>query len=340
MTRNPSVDFEPSSDPLQRGVDLRYSSRLPLVGIPTVYRSNSKAVVDIVDEALGSWRDFRGALDASLGDEVTIKIVVQQGEERFASPPTFRYRMPDPHRVLVSAPGCVAISDVARREAIAYVSPEVVAHRERFRYGLVEALANFIIGYLDRQPLHTAAVVRDSVAVLLFAGAGVGKSTLTYAAKRAGYRVMSEDFVWLQLDPRLRVWGLATRVYLSPDATTFFPELDGAASTTIDVNGDEKLAVPIQPHERPDRPFADRVAVCVLERSPTGESRLDRLQESDVHDRVTDVREPGFDLFADTIEAAADQLSRDGGWRLSIGRDPFGALPLIDTIVSDRLQRS
>jgi hypothetical protein len=322
--------FERCSDPLYRSVPLPYATRIAVLGIPTTFRSNARPVIDLIDEALGQWRGSECYVGPESQDEVTIRLIVQDVPYEDAGRSAIIYRMPDAHRLLLTARGAVGISDADRRDAVLYVAPALVHDREHFRYGFMESLTLFIISFLDRLPLHAAAVARDGAALLLAGRAGVGKSTLAYAALRAGMPVMAEDIVWVSLQPHLRVWGLTTTVHLPRDADQFFPELMDAAGTIV-ASGEEKTVMEVPPDARPDRPVADSARVCLLERNSGPGCVLQRASPEEVKQFFAGNLETGFDMFDPALRSRVEhQVAAPGGWKLGLGTDLSQAVRLLE----------
>lgn len=318
----PALPSTPASPP--------YTWDVPFLGIRTRFESNAEHVVALAQDALGAWG---AAGDVEAPEEpVVVRIDVDEGDPAgdTAARVPFRYDI-DGRRLRITGPGVEAAADLATRRARARVAAHVVADREHFRYGVLESLALFILSYLDRQPLHAAAVARDDRVVLLVGRAGVGKSSLTYAAARAGFAVFAEDIVWLQTAPVLRVWGLANRMHLPADAHRRFPELQGR-QPTVSAAGELKLVVPVQPSQRPARPFTSGPAVCLLERNGGAKPTLAPVGAAELR-RLLEPTEAGFLLFADTIGPALDGLVPSGGWRLELSDDPTAAVPLLERIV-------
>ena len=305
----------------------RHAWNVPILGIPTRFESNTAAVLAVAREALGPWQ--AAPVDGAARDgQVVIRVDVTEHDPETvnASPGPLRYRL-DGRRVTVTGAGVRGVADAAARRAEAQVSTAVLASVEYFRYGVLESLTLFILSDLDRQPLHAAAVARDGAVALLVGSAGVGKSTLTYAALRAGFRVFAEDIVWLQLRPGLRVWGLASRIHLPAHAGRHFPELAGRPLALV-AAGEPKLVVPLSPEHRPVEPFASRVGVCLVDRALNGTATLEPASPEAVRRRLAP-SEPGFLRFAETIGPALDALAVPGGWCLTLSPRPDDAIPLL-----------
>lgn len=325
---------EPRTDPLQREVRLERTVTIPVLGVPVRYASNDEAVILAAEEAFGAWHVAEHVPQLLSEQRVTVRIFVEEGSESGGDHSPITYRMPDPDRVLVRTPGSIAVADVARRDATAYVTRELVNDRAHFRYGILEAITLAILTQLDRQPVHAAAITRDQAGLLLAGPSGTGKSTLTYAATKHGFKVLAEDMVYVQMHPRLRVWGLPGHLHLPAAARRHFPELASSLPTLL-ANGKEKIAINLRAaNALPEMPVAPRAGICVLARH-SGPPSLEMLSGDVLTDLMTARLEPGFDVFAETVVPAIEMLARFGGWRLHLGDDPADAIPLVEEMFGE-----
>lgn len=252
------------------------------------------------------------------------------GRARFHTP--VRHRTPDSARLIVSALGSIGIADSDRRTALAYVSPALVADDAHFRDTVLEAMTLNLLTGLDRHPMHAAAVARDGRALLLAGGSGAGKSTLAFAAHGAGFDVLSEDRVWIQLAPRLRVWGWPGEVRLVSSSTApFAGSLGGAAPSTRD--GKTKLSVAIEARGMACRAAAD-ARVCVLDPRRASEPSVVALSEGEVATALTRDVAPGFDRFPKRHARVVATLAERGGWRLTLADDPRRAIPYLEAMLA------
>lgn len=323
-----------STDPLYRDVALDHVTTIPVLGIPVRFASNAAEVTALAEEVFAAWRVLDGRPELRESEGVRARFILHEGDEGRvddaggAGHVALRYRMPDARRVLLMTPGSMGLADPDRREALAYVTAELVGDRQHFRYGVLEALVLAVLTQLDRRPFHAAALVRNGAALLLAGPSGVGKSTLTYAGMRAGLRVLAEDTVNLQLEPTPRVWGMPGYLHLPPDARSHFPELADRKATLM-ANGKEKLAIDLKAIDAVAAlPVAERAGLCVL---AAGAPRptLERIDAATVEAALTAVRETGFDVFEDTVPDVVRRLAPDGGWRLRLSDDPAAAVPLL-----------
>ena len=341
------VPFDRSPDALYFGVPLRYVVDLPVLGIPVKFESNSAAALDVVEDVFGAWRALHDSPELIAPEGVRVRLIVHDGDEGGASHAPLTFRMPDAERVIVHTPGSVSITDCRRRDAVAYVTPSLLADRAHVQYGVVEGMALCLVTACGRYPLHAAAIARGQVALLLAGPPGTGKSTLAYQAGRAGFRVLSDDTAYVQLEPVFRLWGRPGRVYLPPAACTHFPELAGRTPSLL-TDGREKAVVAI-PDDWQVRgagetggpgavaPVAYRAGVCLLERTPGGERAPSFTPASP--SEVQAFLKEGVGIsrvrFGGALDEALARVSGAGGWRLSLSANPADALPFLDEMLAE-----
>lgn len=310
---------------------LAHRTELPVLGIPVRFETDSDAIMAVVTDTFGVWRAARQSGGTHETTKVHVRLMSHEGPEGEPHAPV-TYHMPDRQRLLLRTPGSVGHADLARHDAVAYVTPALVADREHFRYSVVEALTYFVLSDLDRCPFHAAALVRGARALLLAGPSGVGKSTVTYAASRRGFRVLAEDIVWLAFKPRFRIWGLARRVNLPKDAARMFRELADARASLL-ANGKEKIALPLETTGGAEQLLADGGAICLLSRSG-GPAGLVEVGSDEIERALLARVEAGFDRYRDAIPAAVAALAARGGWRLNLSDDPTDALPHLEEMLT------
>ena len=297
-----------------------YSVTYPVLGIPVCYQSDSPEVLAVAEEAFGCWSGAAPADAWAAADPVTVRIHVVPGPEPREHPVNVGVRLRGPFALSLRAPGVRGFAHAGRRTAAARVTTGMLTQRAQFRYSVLEAMTLFIVTALDRQPIHAAAVMRGGTALLLAGPSGVGKSSLAYAALRAGLGVLSEDCIFLQDEPVPRAWGLPGFVHLHPDAVRWFPELRDVSARIRDA-GDLKLAVP----SRGAVVGVERAGICLVRRGAG--PHLERLPPAEIERAFVENLEEGFDLFADRIGPRVHRLAEHGGWRFTLPPSPLQAVP-------------
>jgi len=312
------------------------AARYCVLGLPLRVESNSPRVLAVAREAFGApagetagarVRECESAKEATPALARVHVHVLQPGEREGDGVVT--HAVPHRELLILSGGGCSGFADTARREAVVEVPVALLDEAAHFRSGVLEALALFLLARMDRDPLHAAAVARGGSALLLAGPSGVGKSTLVYAAARAGLRVLAEDAVFLQLDP-FRAWGMPRRVHLLPNTARFFPELS-AVQPGLLFNGKTKLAVDLRggggDGDEAASPMAERAGICLLARGST--PGIERLAAEAVVDALTAAPEPGFDLYADSVGARIRRVAEQGAWRMTLPPHPADAIPML-----------
>ena len=300
---------------------LEHTLSLPVLGIDTRFETNSEAVVEMVEQSFGRWRE----LPASQRTEhtpVRVRIAVIDGSVPKGTHSITYVSGPD-HRLALRSDACVAEVDPPRRESIARVSAEAIQDREQFRVGILEAITFALLAAFDRHPLHAAAITRGDRTALLAGAGGSGKSTLAYLAYSAGLDVLSDDHVWIQLEQGCRIWGSAPHARLRSEAAVHFPEIDHP--------GADKLAVHLAPRDAGHQLVARGPVVCILARGDA--ASLTPLTTSEIESELISQLSPGFDRFPERNHAAFRRIAQSGGWRLTLSNDPRDSLPLLRRVL-------
>jgi hypothetical protein len=179
----------------------------------------------------------------------------------------------------------------------------------------INTIVLFLVARAGRIPVHASAIIIDDRALVLAGRSGSGKSALAMAANQAGLPVLSEDSVFVQLEPSFFLWGLPEAIHLlERDAP---PGIEGATRVR---RGRVKRAYPVANC----RTGADNGVLCVL-------AQGDRvtLEPSDREQAVralTQRPEPGYDFYGRRMEDAVRAIAARGCWRLSLSKDPKAAI--------------
>jgi hypothetical protein len=133
--------------------------------------------------------------------------------------------------------------------------------------------------------------------------------------------VLSDDTVFVQLTPRLTIWGWPTAAHLlARDAP------DAAGPTRLR-NGTLKQIVPLRSASHAAI-ACNHAVLCLLSRSRGGEPTLGPAATGAIEERLWPLDE-GFDLLPDPIAVALARLSASGVWDLGLSTDPAEAIRLL-----------
>lgn len=303
---------------------------LPVLGLPVRFDADDPAALDAVLAAYGEWRSLAAhphlAPTPGLAPCVHVRL-------RVVPPPAGAPPLEDAppaidvtgSRLVLSAPGARAEAELRTAEARAVLDTRALADPARLRADVLDTLLLFLLTRRDRQPLHAAAVIHAGTAAILAGPGGTGKSSLAWAAARAGLRVLSDDAVYLQLRPRLRVWGFDTPLHLLPDAAGAGPIPEGAPLRLR--GGRAKAAIPL--HDGwSEPPVTERAVLFLLERG-TRRVTVQRIDPEGAVALLGASLEPGFDVFRDALLPPLRALARAGAWRLRLSHDPDEAIAAV-----------
>jgi hypothetical protein len=282
-----------------RDARLPYEELLPVLGIPVRFESNSSEVMALVDESFGSWRGSGDVDVATSAPPLRVRVVVHEDREpglAHRGRPPVRHSWFGATRLMIKSPRSSALTDPARREAVAYVTTELVAMRDLFRHEMLEAMTLSLLAHFDRHLLHAAAIAHEGRALLLVGPRDLVRSATSGLAQRAGLDVLSEDRVWIQREPRLRIWGW--------------------------------------PGGRASAPFAHSAVVCLLERGARPVS-LVRVPATELVHRIASAVAPASHRYPERHRAIVRQLAAPGGFALRWSPDQADALPLLLRMLGD-----
>lgn len=216
--------------------------------------------------------------------------------------------------------GVIGAADPASGRASCRVPMRTFASPDRLRSEILDPLVLYLLGRNDRAPVHASCFAAGDLAILLSGPSGSGKSCLALAADAGGFPVLSEDTIYVQLRPQLRVWGWPGPVHLLPANAP-----QARAFATRVRNGKTKLAVPIGAAGAADV-SKTRAVFCLLERGDT--VSLERLAPGEALQGLAHL-EAGFDVMAEEVRAAHTALTRNGAWRLTLSAYPDEAIRFV-----------
>lgn len=284
-----------------------FSSETTLFGIGISFQSNHP-------EALGcALLEFPQDSGPVSSGEAAVRIVLVADEKNV--PAADSSRINGRHLEIVER-GITVRADGERGCGTCIFHPEAVAG-EAFA-NAIHTVALFLVAQRGRIPLHAAAIIVHDRALVLAGRSGAGKSALALAADRAGLPILSEDTVFLQLQPSLRIWGRPMFVHLSGKDV---PAGDGGGIRIR--SGRVKRAIPIV-HRCPRAEQAQLVLLTKGDRVV-----FQRLDPEDAVRALCRDPEPGYEFYGARLEEAVRGVAAGGCWRLTLSAnadDAIGAL--------------
>lgn len=224
-----------SADPLWSAVEAVHTARFAVLGLTIELAATDPRLVELAAESFG-------AFAPAPPDAPVLRIDAAFGsDERSTRPPpahALRHRERAGLFTATDGASVVALDLPSGRAAVfadAASEPTVIRHE------LIEALAWRFATHHGLIALHAACVIVDGTTLVLRGAGGAGKSTLAYAAARAGHTLVSEEVTWFDphapdarrapgpsgIEPTLR--GAPWRIGLEPSAIALFPELASLA---------------------------------------------------------------------------------------------------------------
>jgi hypothetical protein len=285
---------------------------LPLLGVALRIGSADARITNALNEVYGHWRDWaRLAGPVSRPDP--------QPHIRFAlAGPLATCRLSPPrielsgHRIRMRGTFVRGAADLRRRTGHAVFSPTLLNDLERFRADAVDSLALAILTRLDRTPIHASAIANETTALVLAGPSGIGKSTLAHLGREAGYTLIADEAVYVQTDPKMRVWGFARPPRPRPPGSTNQTKIVG--QSTID-----RLVVPMR----------EQAIVCVLRRDGPAKGAIESITAEQCARELIDQLDPGFDHFQEVLPATVRALATNGAWRFHLPAKPHDTVPFL-----------
>ena len=287
-----------------KGTAWELRCHLAPLGVAVLVIANDPALLAAVRAAYADWTveapALRGTIELRLERKTGAPESVSDGIRVEGS------------RLTVGMPGAAGWADARSGRACCVVTDATDTVAE-----IVDTILLFLLARTGRTPVHAAGVMLGETALILAGPSGSGKSTLALAAIQSGLPILSDDTLYIQLDPHLRLWGFPRPIHV------FEKDAPPGEHPERLRGGKRKKAVP--PSVR-GALFADRSELIVLERGnalnlrpiepPEAIASLSRL-------------DPGFDLLAEASGQAIRALAEAGAWRLTLSRDPRAAIALL-----------
>jgi len=296
-----------SDGPLAAGVGCRIA---PL-GVPTLILSDDAGLRDTARAAYDDWR----AQPPFAEPVITLRLEVGDNSGPIEEA---RIRI-EGSRLTLDGAGVAGWADAISKRAHCVAPRRLIGAPEALAETVMDTLLLFLLARTGRTPMHAAGVMFGDTALVLAGPSGSGKSTLSLAAMTRGLPILSDDTLYIQLQPGVRIWGFRRPIHVFPaDA----PRFNHATRLR---GGKLKAVIPLSPGAAGPA-VADKAMLVLLERG----DRL-ALTPIDAETALAGLSrlDAGFDLLPQESGAAARALAGDGAWRLTLARDPGAAIDFL-----------
>jgi hypothetical protein len=214
-----STPSAPASDPLLNATPFPFALELYPLGFPLILETTSARVLDAARE---SWGVCEKLFDCP---PIRVRAGVSGNQDQpIAWPPTFRSSR---HLLsITSDAGNMAVVDLNAGFAFSWVTEEIAAQRDEYRYFFLEAMVYLLLSSKHVAAIHAACIERNGQGLLLCGETAAGKSSLAYACARRGWTFVSDDSINIVRGSKpLALVGNCFSLRLRPDAPELFPEL-------------------------------------------------------------------------------------------------------------------
>lgn len=235
--------------------------------------------------------------------------------------------------------GSACLIDLRRRRALGRFSPGVAADVDCWRRVLLPNAVGLMSEALGLTALHCATVEKDGHGLLIAGGSGAGKSILSLALARRGFRFLSDDWTYFSYtNGRLCASHIAAPIKLLPDAVQFFPELR-TLNPHVSLNGE--IAYEIDPETLfgVNRALAcEPMRIVFVERRREPGHRLSRIPPQEAAARLEYELEDLPGELADVgarQSAIVWQLASRKCWLFEHGENPDRAAEILERLCAD-----
>ena len=282
-------------------------SLLPL-GIPTLIIADDPQLIAAAGAAYAYW-----SVEAP-HSEPRIELRLEIGDASPSADVSLDIRV-EGSRLELKGGGAEGVADAVTSKARARVASALVNDLARF-IEVIDTLLLFLLARDGRTPVHASGFMLGELAILLAGPSGSGKSTLALAAAERGLAILSDDMLFVQLEPSFALWGFPRPMHLLPEDA---PPGDHHQRLR---NKKLKPAVPLKAPALK----AERSVLVLLEhgkslaiRPIAATKAVGELMRLDA----------GFDLLENESKTALEALASTGAWQLTLTHDPNAAIDLI-----------
>lgn len=203
------------ADPFEERHAPRYQKEMQVLGARVRFESESRELLRLVDAA------YAGLPRHRLSNRtpwLTVRLILATRERGGSSPPALQMMSAGGLLAGATAPSCCVAISADEASALVVIPKAMLRSPYHVRYELIEfavfTLAARVQGLVA---LHGACVGQADRGVLLVGPSGAGKSTVTLQCLSEGFRMLSEDSVFVTPDTLLAT-GVSNFLHLRADS--------------------------------------------------------------------------------------------------------------------------
>jgi hypothetical protein len=255
-------------DPMLANFEMGLQRQFYPLGFPLELKTNSRKVMAAATEG---WGDFSYSFDFA---PLRLALGVRAGgsTEPWSAKSTFVAR--EHLLAIVMDADNFVTCDLAQGFSFGWITPALASDFAALRYRLLTPAAVMMAEHRALAPLHGALIARNNCGVALCGDSFAGKSTLAYAASRAGWTYITDDGTFVVRDrPDHYAVGNSHFIRFREDARQLFPELADRLVITRP-NGKTGMELPTRDLNIAIAPGAKIQHMVFLNRDHCGAARL------------------------------------------------------------------
>jgi hypothetical protein len=315
-------------DPFGEHASPRFEYQQRLLGATIHFRSNSRALLRLVEHAYAGLAEHKfksgaPALSITLLLTKTPSRAARRGEPALL-------QLKAGAGLLAASTGASDYAVLAPLEhaALVVVSEDMLRFAYHTRYELIEfAVFTLAARTQGLVPLHAACVGIDGRGVLLMGATGAGKSTLSLQCLLQGFEFLSEDSVFVEADT-LRATGVANFLHVRADSLRWLTHSSTAAAIRRSPvirrrSGERKFELDLRrmPFKLARAPLKITAVVFLsAKRAPAGAELLRAVPKQEMRTRLSALQ--GYGTSRPQWRAFASNAARGAVFELRRGRHP------------------
>ena len=300
-----------------------WSRHLTLLDVPTVIIADDPLLLTTACAAFADWNVVE-----TPAAEPGIELHLQRG-----STPTERVSaaiLVEGSRLTLSGGGIDGEADARTGRARCTVPEWLANDGAALSAEILDTLLLFLLARTgQRTPVHASGVMWGDTVLVLAGPSGAGKSTLALAAAERGLHVLSDDTLYVQLDPNFRVWGFPRPIHV-------FAQDAPPGLHAVRLRGGKEKAVVHLPDRARGQWSAGSARLIVLRRGDR--LSLDPIDEEEAMTSLSRL-DAGFDLLSAASAIAIRALAKTAPVALTLESDPRRAVDFLLEQLEQRAEK-